>query len=138
MSFKKIISIVILALFFYFGKKLLLPKPDSFEDKMNQMVKEVNVRCPFQIDKYTTADSVSYNSLLNEFIYSYSVSAEAQNVTVDMVNNTLRPALTNKVKSEKSFEFIRRHDITVVFKYYDKHNEIAARIPIKPEIYNNN
>jgi hypothetical protein len=112
-------------------------KTPSYNEAMIQAASEINKSCPIMIDQETRLD----NAIAlpeNVFQYNYSlVNMEKATTDIAQLENYLRPALINTVKTNPDMKINRENKTTMGYYYKDKNGEFLFKILITPDLYEN-
>ncbi|WP_051286429.1 hypothetical protein [Salinimicrobium terrae] len=128
------VGAIFFALFFYGAQQFF--KPD-LESELREVALELNKQTPMQIDPYMRLDSASSKGKTN-FIYYYTLfDTEKSEVNLDTVNKYLRPTLIENIKNNPDLKVYRDNNISMDYKYYDKHGVFVTEISVTPDLYKN-
>ena len=100
---KLIITIVSFAIGYFIMKPFFskLFEPDVNAEISKALVR-MNKKLPRLLDKVTYADSISLTSDREVTSYMSLIGVDEKNVSVDMINNEIRPGIIKSVKDSES------------------------------------
>jgi hypothetical protein len=110
-------------------------KDKSILNFLNKTSKDINAKCPIQIDKGTRLDNTVV--LLGQLIqYNYSlINIEKKNTDIETFKKKVEPMLLNYVKTNNGLKPLKERNIIISFNYKDKNGEFLFSYDIKPELY---
>ncbi len=105
------------------------------ESELQNAALELNKQTPLNVDQYTRLDSAS-SSGKTHFTYYYTLlDVQQTEVNIDTVNKYIRPTIIEGVKNSPELKFFRENDVTMDYKYYDKHGTFVTQISVTPDLY---
>ena len=104
-------------------------------DQLHNAAREINSACPVQIDPATRLDSAQVLSeAALQFNYTL-ITASRDNIDLQQLEATTKPALIESVKTNSAMTDLRDHSITMVYNYRDMNGEYLLKIPVTPTDY---
>jgi hypothetical protein len=105
---------------------------------LQDIVKEVNQRCPQMLDSETRIDAIEMKAQ-NTLVYKYSlINATAQQVDTQQFRLAMWPGILSIVKTNAYLEKIRENKTTVEYQYADKVGKTIYTFTITPRDYDQN
>lgn len=136
-SFKKVIqsvfvmtSISVVGYLLYLQEIKHVPENLTIEDKLVQLVNEVNKSLPKMLDSETKLDSV-YTEL-NNLEYRYSlVNYNAIDIDANFLHENMRPSIVSIACSNSATVSLIQEGVNVSYTYFDKVGEYITTINVR-------
>lgn len=114
----------------YFKQIKYVPETLSIEEKLVQLVNEMNKNLPKMLDSETTLDTVyTYSGNLQ---YRYSlVNYSASDIDVNVLHKNMRSSLIEAACSNSTTASFMQEGVSVSYIYFDKSGEYITSINVK-------
>lgn len=104
-------------------------------DRVEEMVRKINQKCPAMVDEETQLTHVSFDKQ-KTITYSYHlVHVQAEKVDTAAFRNLLWPGLLANIKVDHDMKDLRDGSFSFVYDYRDKAGKPIVALTIGPENY---
>jgi hypothetical protein len=135
-----LLTVIITIIVVVIGSKIsqnLFQSDIKLEKKLIIVAEKMNEDCPYMVDIDTRLDS-TFGGPNRNFTYNYTlVNYKIGQVDTIELKNKLEPQILNNVRTNPAIASFRRHQVTMIYKYYDNLANFIMDIKIAPDDYKN-